>query len=105
MKEITKNTEESQNILTLIRHVREKYEELKLYRPNTTDLRVLQEREKMDHIYTLLAALEPRYEPIRAQILLLKFGKRYYGELQRGSQLETEAESCCLLSSTPCRKG
>jgi hypothetical protein len=54
----------------LIGHVRAKYEELKLYRPNTTDLKVLQERDEMDRIYTFLAALEPSYEPIRAQILL-----------------------------------
>jgi gag-polypeptide of LTR copia-type len=55
-QEITKISQESRDVPTLIRHVRAKYKELKFYRPNTTDLRVLQEREEMDHIYILLAA-------------------------------------------------
>jgi hypothetical protein len=50
--------------------VRAKYEELKLYRPPTTDLNVLQEREEIDQVYTFLAALDSSYELIRAQILL-----------------------------------
>jgi hypothetical protein len=50
--------------------VRAKYEELKLYRPPTTDLNVLQEREETNRVYTFLAALDSSYEPIRAQILL-----------------------------------
>jgi hypothetical protein len=70
-QEIIKILQKSQDVSTLIEHVREKHEELKLYQPNTTDLRVLQKREKMDHIYTFHAALEPNYELIRAQILLL----------------------------------
>jgi hypothetical protein len=54
----------------LIGHVRSKYEELKLYRPPTTDLSVLQEREKIDRVYAFLAALDPSYEAVRAQVLL-----------------------------------
>jgi hypothetical protein len=65
-QEITKISQESRDVPTLIGYVSAKYEELKLYRPNITNLRVLQEREEMNHIYTLLAALEPSYEPIRA---------------------------------------
>jgi hypothetical protein len=70
-QKIIKITQKSRDVPTLIGHVRAKYEELKLYRPNTTDLKVLQERDEMDRIYTFLAALEPNYELIRAWILLL----------------------------------
>jgi hypothetical protein len=69
-KKLQKISQESRDVPSLIGHVRAKYEELKLYRPNTTDMRVLQKREEMERIYTLLAALEPSYESIRAQILL-----------------------------------
>jgi seryl-tRNA synthetase len=69
-QEIAKISQEFRDVPTLIGHVRAKYEELNLYRPNTTDLKVLQKRDEMDRIYTFLAALEPSYEPIRAQILL-----------------------------------
>jgi hypothetical protein len=54
----------------LIRHVRSKYEELKLYRPHITDLSVIREREEIDRVYTFLGALDSSYEVIRAQILL-----------------------------------
>jgi seryl-tRNA synthetase len=64
--EIIKFSQKFQDVPTLIGHVRAKYEELKLYRSNTTDLKVPQERDEMDRIYTFMAA----YEPIRAQILL-----------------------------------
>jgi hypothetical protein len=67
---IIKITQESRDIPELIGHVIAKYEELKLYRPLTTNLSVLQEREEMDKIYTFLAALDSSYEAIRAQILL-----------------------------------
>jgi hypothetical protein len=67
-KKIIKITQKSRDVPTLIGHVRAKYEELKFYRPNTTDLKVLQERDEMDRIYTFLAALEPNYELIRAWI-------------------------------------
>ncbi|XP_078179596.1 uncharacterized protein LOC144573717 [Carex rostrata] len=70
--EIGKITQESRDIPDLIGHVIAKYEELKLYRPPTTDLSVLQEREEMDKIYTFLAALDSSYEAVRAQILLSK---------------------------------
>jgi hypothetical protein len=40
-QEIVKISQESRAVPTLIEHVRVKYEELKLYRPNITDLRVL----------------------------------------------------------------
>jgi len=70
--EIVKITQESRDIPELIGLVITKYEELKLYRPPTTDLSVLQEREEMDRIYTFLAALDSSYEAIRAQILLSK---------------------------------
>jgi hypothetical protein len=43
---------------------------LKLYRPPTTDLSVLQKREETDQVYTFLAALDPSYETVRAQVLL-----------------------------------
>jgi hypothetical protein len=41
-----------------------------LYRPPITDLNVIREREETDQVYIFLAALDPTYEPIRAQILL-----------------------------------
>ncbi|KAF3319907.1 gag-polypeptide of LTR copia-type [Carex littledalei] len=44
--EIAKITQESRDIPELIGHIIAKYEELKLYRPPTTDLTVLQEREE-----------------------------------------------------------
>ncbi|XP_078156601.1 uncharacterized protein LOC144552497 [Carex rostrata] len=70
--EIVKITQESRDIPELIGLVTAKYEELKLYRPPTTDLNVLREREEMDKIYTFLAALDSSYEAVRAQILLSK---------------------------------
>jgi hypothetical protein len=56
-QEITKITHEGRAIPKLIGMVRAKYEEIKTYRPITTDLAVLQEREEHDRVYTLLAAL------------------------------------------------
>jgi hypothetical protein len=69
-KEITQIQQETREVSKLIEFVRAKYEELKLYRPPTTDLNVLQEREETDRVYTFLAALDSSYELIRAQILL-----------------------------------
>jgi gag-polypeptide of LTR copia-type len=69
-QEIAKITQESRDIPELIGHVRSKYEELKLYRPHTTDLYVIREREETDRVYTFLGALDSSYEVIRAQIFL-----------------------------------
>jgi gag-polypeptide of LTR copia-type len=69
-REIAQISQDSKDIQELIGHVRAKYEELKLYIPPVTDLNVLREREETDRVYTFLAALDPTYEPIRAQILL-----------------------------------
>jgi hypothetical protein len=57
-REIAQISQETKTIPELIGHVRSKYEELKLYRPPTTYLLVLQEREKIDRVYTFLAALD-----------------------------------------------
>jgi gag-polypeptide of LTR copia-type len=57
-------------ISDLIGLVKAKYEELKTYRPYTADLNIIREREETDRVYTFLAALDPSYEAIRAQILL-----------------------------------
>jgi len=54
----------------LIGHVRSKYEELKLYRPHTTVMSVIREREETNRVYTFMGALDSSYEVIRAQILL-----------------------------------
>jgi hypothetical protein len=47
-QEITKISQESQDVPELVGHIREKYEELKLYQPPKIDLSILQEREKID---------------------------------------------------------
>jgi hypothetical protein len=62
--------QENREISELIGLVKAKYEELKIYRPYTTDLNVIREREETYRVYTFLAALDPSYEAIRAQILL-----------------------------------
>ena len=68
--EIARISQESREIPELIGLVRAKYEELKIYRPPTTDLSVIQEREETNQVYTFLAALDSSYEAVRAQILL-----------------------------------
>jgi len=68
-KDITQMTQGSKTLSELIRQVKFKYQELKLYRPITTDLVVLQERDELDQIYTFLDALDSSYDSIRAQIL------------------------------------
>jgi gag-polypeptide of LTR copia-type len=68
-KDITEITQGSKIVSELITQVKSKYHELKLYKPITTDLSVLQEREELDQIYTFFDALDPSYDSIRAQIL------------------------------------
>jgi hypothetical protein len=43
---------------------------LKLYRPPTADLEVLQRREEQDEVFCFLASLDLSYETVRSQILL-----------------------------------
>jgi hypothetical protein len=62
-------TQGSKTVSELIGQVKFKYQELKLYRPITTDLAVLQERDELDQINTFLDALDLSYDSIRAQIL------------------------------------
>jgi hypothetical protein len=62
-------TQGSKTVSELIGQVKSKYQELKVYRPFTTDLAVLQERDELDQIYTFLDALDLSYDSIRAQIL------------------------------------
>lgn len=69
-REIAQISQENRDISELIGLVKAKYEELKVYRPPTTDLNVLREREETDRVYTFLAALDSSYEAIKAQILL-----------------------------------
>jgi gag-polypeptide of LTR copia-type len=68
-KDITQITQGSKTVSELIGQVKSKYQELKLYRPVTTDLSVLQERDELDQIYTFLDALDSSYDSIQAQIL------------------------------------
>jgi gag-polypeptide of LTR copia-type len=68
-KDITQLTQGSKTVSELIGQVKSKYQELKLYRPITTDLSVLQERDELDQIYTFLDALDTSYDSIQAQIL------------------------------------
>jgi hypothetical protein len=68
-KDITQITQGSKTVSELIGQVKSKYQELKLYRPITTDLSVLQERDELDQNYTFLDALDLSYDSIQAQIL------------------------------------
>jgi gag-polypeptide of LTR copia-type len=69
-REIAQISQENREISEIIGLIKAKYEELKTYRPHTTDLNVIREREETDRVYTFLVALDPSYEAIRAQILL-----------------------------------
>jgi hypothetical protein len=55
-------TQGSKIVSELIGQVKSKYQELKVYRPFTTDLAVLQERHELDQIYTFLDALDLSYD-------------------------------------------
>jgi hypothetical protein len=50
--------------------VRAKYEELKVHRPSTTDMKVIEEREETDQVHTFLAVLDSSHEAIGVHILL-----------------------------------
>ncbi|XP_078156597.1 uncharacterized protein LOC144552491 [Carex rostrata] len=49
--------------------LQKKKDELRLYRPTTTDLTVIRKREEEDDIFEYLAGLNPSYEAVRAQIM------------------------------------
>jgi hypothetical protein len=48
-----------------------KTDELKLYRPPTSDPEEISKREEQDEIFRFLASLDSSYEYVRSQILLL----------------------------------
>src|ERR1035438_9379210 len=49
--------------------LQKKKDELRLYRPATTDLAIIRKREEEDDIFEYLAGLNPSYEAVRAQIM------------------------------------
>jgi hypothetical protein len=49
--------------------LKKKKDELRSYRPPTTDLAIIQKREEEDDIFEYLAGLNPSYEAVRAQIM------------------------------------
>jgi Reverse transcriptase (RNA-dependent DNA polymerase)/gag-polypeptide of LTR copia-type/Integrase core domain/GAG-pre-integrase domain len=59
----------SQSISELIGAIDTKWNELQMHNPLTTDLRILQERAEQEKSFYFLAALDPSYENLKAQIL------------------------------------
>jgi gag-polypeptide of LTR copia-type len=60
----------NQSVSEMFSLLQEKSDELKLYRPLTSDLKEIQLREEQDEVFRFLASLDPSYETVRSQLLL-----------------------------------
>jgi DNA repair exonuclease SbcCD ATPase subunit len=60
----------NQSITELLNHIEKKREEIRMYRPQTTNLEELQKREEKDKTFQFLASLVSSYEVLRSQIHL-----------------------------------
>jgi gag-polypeptide of LTR copia-type len=100
-KEITQMTQGSKTVSELIEQVKSKYQELKVYRPFTTDLAVLQERDELDQIYTFLDALDLSYDSIRAQILNNTERLTFAGVTARIQQEESRRVAMSVSDQNP----
>jgi hypothetical protein len=63
--------QQNQSIFELFSLLQEKTDELRLYRPPTSNLEEIQRREEHDDVFRFLASLDQSYEAVRSQILLL----------------------------------
>ncbi|XP_078169212.1 uncharacterized protein LOC144563603 [Carex rostrata] len=63
--------QQGQPTMELYGYLQKKKDELRVYRPPTTDLAEIQRREEQDDIFQFLASLDSTYEAVRSQILLL----------------------------------
>jgi gag-polypeptide of LTR copia-type len=100
-KDITQLTQGSKTVSELIGQVKSKYQELKLYRPITTDLSVLQERDELNQIYTFLDALDTSYDSIRAQILNSTQRLTFTGVTARIQQEESRRVAMNISDQNP----
>jgi hypothetical protein len=94
-------TQGSKTVSELIGQVKSKYQELKVYRPFTTDLAVLQERDELDQIYTFLDALDLSYDSIRAQILNNMERLTFAGVTARIQQEESRRVAMSVSDQNP----
>ncbi|XP_078169457.1 uncharacterized protein LOC144563864 [Carex rostrata] len=62
---------QGQPTMELYGYLQKKKDELRIYRPPTTDLAEIQKREEQYDIFQFLASLDSTYEAVRSQILLL----------------------------------
>jgi gag-polypeptide of LTR copia-type len=60
----------NQTVSELFSLLQEKTDELKMYRPPTSDLEEIQRREEQDDVFRFLASLDSSYKTFRSQILL-----------------------------------
>jgi len=104
-KDISHISQGSKTVSELIGQVKSKYQELKIYRPITTDLMVLQERDELDQIYTFLDALDSSYESIRAQILNSTEKLTFTGVTARIQQEESRRGAMNTSDSNPKSEG
>jgi gag-polypeptide of LTR copia-type len=68
--EMQQAKQQTQSVMELFSYLEKKKEELRMYRPPTTDLSEIRRREEQDDIFRFLAALDVSYEQARSQILL-----------------------------------
>ena len=63
--------QQGQPTMSYYGYIQKKKDELRVYRPPTTDLAEIEKREKQDDVFEFLAGLDSTYEAVRSQILLL----------------------------------
>jgi Retrotransposon gag protein len=70
-QEIQQLKQSSESITEIYSKLQKKIEEIKMYRPPTSDPTEIQLREQQDDIFQFLAILDSNYEAVRSQILLM----------------------------------
>ncbi|KAJ4786511.1 01P13-2 [Rhynchospora pubera] len=104
-KELVRIVQGNQTVSQLIGQVKSKYQELKIYRPITTDLFVLQERDELDQIYTFLDALDSSYDNLKAQILGSTDRLTFSGVTARVQQEESRRAAMHISDQNPKPEG
>ncbi|KAJ4765488.1 01P13-1 [Rhynchospora pubera] len=102
-KELVRIVQGNQTVSQLIGQVKSKYQELKIYRPITTDL--LQERDELDQIYTFLDALDSSYDNLKAQILGSTDRLTFSGVTARVQQEESRRAAMNISDQNPKPEG
>jgi hypothetical protein len=71
MLELQQIKQQGHTIIEINSQMKKKRDELRIYRPLTSDLQKIHKRQQQDEIFTFLTYLDSSYEAMRSQILLM----------------------------------